>query len=157
MVEQKQMKAETFEQLVDWTSGLHKHLAESLEQGEIQAQGEKAQWLLHYLAEHERTLTDVVQRMKEKADPKALNTWLYEHLSEKMPPANGRQLSFSNMDFEEISAQIFEIHNQLIELYRSMSGRAPTPEIRELMEELLDLEEHETLRLAGQVDSVRGM
>lgn len=156
MVDEK-MQAETFEQLIDWTSKLHKHLAARLDQGVSGASGEKAKWLLQYLADHERKLNDLVIKVRQHADASALNTWLYEHLSEKMPADERDGRSFANMDFEQISEEIFAIHNQLIELYRSAAGRAPTAEAKALMEEMLEIQEHETLHLAEQVDSVRAM
>ena len=143
----KKMQAETYEQLIEWTGTLHRNLAERLEAGMSSDPGEKAKWLLEYLADHERKLSD----------SGALDTWLYEHLSEKLPADKRDSVSFAGLTFEQISEEIFAIHNQLIELYRSAAGRAPTPEVREMMEELLELEEHETLHLAQQVDSVRGM
>lgn len=153
----KKMQAETYAQLIEWTGALHRKLADLLEQGISGEQGEKAKWLLEYLADHERKLNDVVSKVNQHADSRALHTWLYEHLSEKLPADKRQTLSFVGKNFEEISEEIFAIHNQLIELYRSAAGRAPTSEVRELMQELLELEEHETLRLAEQVDSVRAM
>ncbi|WP_022963917.1 hypothetical protein [Halopseudomonas pelagia] len=153
----KKMQAETYEELIEWTGALHRNLAERLEQGMTGESGEKAKWLLEYLADHERKLNDVVSKIKQHGDAGALHTWLYEHLSEKLPADKRQTLSFVGLGFEEISEEIFAIHNQLIELYRSAAGRAPTPEVRELMEELLALEEHETLLLAKQIDSVRAM
>lgn len=153
----KKMQAETYEQLIEWTGALHRNLAERLELGLAGEPGEKAKWLLEYLADHERKLTDVVSKVSKHGDAGALHTWLYEHLSERLPADKRQTLSFLGMSFEEISDEIFIIHNQLIDLYRSAAGRAPTPEVRELMEELLELEEHETLRLAKQIDSVRAM
>ncbi|MEH6498673.1 MAG: hypothetical protein V7751_04730 [Pseudoalteromonas distincta] len=153
----KKMQAETYEQLIEWTGTLHRNLAERLEAGMSSDPGEKAKWLLEYLADHERKLSDVVSKIRAQGDSGALHTWLYEHLSEKLPADKRDSVSFAGLTFEQISEEIFAIHNQLIELYRSAAGRAPTPEVREMMEELLELEEHETLHLAQQVDSVRGM
>ncbi|WP_394240782.1 hypothetical protein [Halopseudomonas laoshanensis] len=153
----KEMQSETYEELIEWTGALHRKLAERLEQGMDGEPGEKAKWLLEYLADHERKLNDVVSKISKHGNAGALHTWLYEHLSEKLPTDKRQTLSFVGMSFEEISEAIMDIHNQLIELYRSAAGRAPTPEVRELMEEMLELEEHETLRLASQVDSVRAM
>lgn len=153
----KKMKSETYEELIEWTGALHRNLAERLDQGMTAGTGEKVKWLLEYLADHERKLNDVVGKISKHGDAGALHTWLYEHLSEKLPADKRQTQSFAGMDFEQISEEILDIHNQLIELYRSAAGRSPTPEVRELMEELLELEEHETLQLAKQIDSVRAM
>ena len=63
----------------------------------------------------------------------------------------------SNLSVDDISATVFGVHQQLIELYRYLMGRADTPELRELISELLDLEQHEAMRLAYQVDRLNDL
>lgn len=56
------------------------------------------------------------------------------------------------MSVDEISREIFAIHNQIIDLYRSLETRPGLDRARELLGEMLQLEEHETMRLAQQVN-----
>ena len=121
------MKAETFEDLIEWNAGVHDMLA------------------------------NIVRKVGGHADDKALNTWLYEHLSEELLPKHDLKVDFNNWDYERISKTVFDIHNQIIDLYRSLLERAPIPEAGEVMRELYDMQKHETLRLADQVNNGRSL
>ena len=151
------MQAQTFQYLVEWTSNFHRNLANKLEEGLDEQSDEKARRLMEYLVDNERKLSAEVEGFKNQADPKALKTWLYEHLTETLPPSDHRELPFGEMDFEQISAEIFDVHNQVIETYKTMEARAAIPEAQDLMKRILELEQNETLRLADQITSYRDM
>lgn len=151
------MKAETFEDLIKWNSGVHDMLADRMQHAvEINAD-ERAKGLLIYLAGHERMLADTVRKIGDRADQKALKTWLYEHVSEDLPPRDDRKLDFDHWDYEQISAEVVDIHNQIIELYRYMVERAAIPEEEEVMQQLYDLQINETMHLADQVNNGRSL
>jgi hypothetical protein len=65
--------------------------------------------------------------------------------------------AYDTMTVEEISLDIFTIHNQVIDLYRSLARRAEIDGARNLAEDLLRMEEHETMRLARQVSRIHEM
>lgn len=151
------MQAETFADLIKWNSGVHDMLADRMQKAAELNGDERAKGLLTYLADHERMLADTVRKVGDRADEKTLKTWLYEHVSEDLPPRDDRKIDFDNWDYERISEEVFDIHNQIIELYRYMAERAAIPEAEEVMQELYDLQKHETLRLADQVNSGRSL
>lgn len=151
------MKAETFEDLIKWNSGVHDMLAARMEKGADDNGDERAKGLLTYLANHERTLADTVRKIGDRADQKALKTWLYEYVSEDLPPRDDRNLDFDHWDYEQISAEVVDIHNQIIELYRYMVERAAIPEEEEVMQQLYDLQKNETMHLADQINNGRSL
>ena len=151
------MKAETFEDLIEWNAGVHDMLADRMHKGAEVNGDERAKGLLIYLAGHEQTLANIVRKVGDHADDKALNTWLYEHLSEELLPKHDLKVDFNNWGYERISKTVFDIHNQIIDLYRSLLERAPIPEAGEVMRELYDMQKHETLRLADQVNNGRSL
>lgn len=150
------MKVETFADLIDWTRALHQRLAECLSHCSTHAERLQAQWLLTYLAEHESKLAKIVEDFEKRADPKALNTWVYDYLQhEPIDPHRSCDAPYSSMTVEEICQSVFDLHNQVTGLYRYLLGRAEIPEARELLESLLAMEEHETMRLAQQSNRIR--
>ena len=152
------MKAETFADLIDWTRAMYHRLAECLAHCSTQSERELAKLLLTYLADHEATLETIVDGFEKRADPKALNTWVYDYLGhEPIDPHQACDAPFAAMSFDEICASVFALHNQVTTLYRYLLGRAEIPEARELLEALLDMEEHETMRLAQQSNRIRDM
>ena len=54
---------------------------------------------------------------------------------------------FAQMNADEIITEITHQHGQVIELYRYLRGRDAAPSYRELLDQLLSLEEHEAMRM----------
>jgi hypothetical protein len=77
--------------------------------------------------------------------------------NEPIDPHRACDRPFAQMSVEEICEAVFDLHNQVIELYRYLQGRAEIPEARELLQALLEMEEHETMRLAQQSNRIRDM
>lgn len=144
------MQTETYDYLLQWTGDLHAIIADRLEEAMTPETDQRTRWLMEYIAGHERELAATVRRYREQAAEAASRTWLYEHIGEDVPPNSRWVLHFDGMDAEQISARVFELHGQLIEVYTSMKGRAPIPAAEELMDNMLTLEEGATRRLAEQ-------
>lgn len=144
------MQTETYDYLLQWTAQLHEIIAERLEQALTPDTDQRSRWLMEYIIGHERELANTVRRYREQVGAAESRTWLYEHIGEDVPPNARWELSFIGMNTDQISAQVFDLHNQLIEVYTSMSGRAPIPAAAELMENMLTLEQGATRRLAEQ-------
>lgn len=144
------MQTETYDYLLQWTSELHQIIAERLQQVISPDTDQRTRWLLEYIASQERELAKTVKRFRQQAGAAESRTWLYEHIGENVPPNARWELSFVGKTADQISEQVFELHNQLIEVYTSMSGRAPIPAAMELMGDMLTLEQGATRRLAEQ-------
>ena len=144
------MKAETYDYLLEWTSALHTIIADRMEEALTADVDQRSRWLMEYVAGHERDIARTVDQFRAQAGKAESQTWLYEHIGEDLPPRADWELSFVGKDFNEINEQLFRLHDQLIEVYTSMTGRAPIPAAVELMNNMLMLEEGETRRLAEQ-------
>lgn len=151
------MKIERFEDLIDWTREMHALLGRCMAQGSDRHTETRAKWLLVYLADHERVLAETIGRIEQHADPKALHTWIYDYLARTPVLPNQACKQYENMSVDEISREIFEIHNQVLDLYRSLARRADIDGARALAVDLLQLEEHETMRLAAQIGRMNEM
>lgn len=147
------MEVRTFEELIEWTRQLHAHLADCLKDCASQHQEERARMLLDYLACHEAELELIVAEFERQADQKALKTRLYDYLAHK-PIETHRTCDghYANLDYEGICKEVFDYHDQAIALYRELARKAEIPEARDLMQSLLEMEEHESMRLAQQVN-----
>lgn len=144
------MQTETYDYLLQWTMELHEIIAQRLEQAIGPDTDQRTRWLMEYIASHERELASTVKRYREQAGISESRTWLYEHIGEDVPPNARWELSFVGKNADQVSEQVFHLHNQLIEVYTSMSGRAPIPAAAELMNNMLVLEQGATRRLAEQ-------
>eukprot|EP00903_Cladosiphon_okamuranus_P002290 g2288.t1 len=145
------MKVKTISDLIDWTRLMHRQLGERLTSGSALHEQELARMLLSYLADHEAALEKIIEGFEQRADIKALNTWVYDYLNhEQINLQRSTDVPFEKMTFNEICRSVFDVHNQAIDLYRDLLRRADIPEVKELLKSLLDIEEHETMRLAQQ-------
>ncbi|MCW3147804.1 ATPase [Stutzerimonas stutzeri] len=151
------MKIERFEDLIDWTRETHGLLARCMAHSSDRHAETRAKWLLVYLADHERALAETIGKIEQHADPKALHTWIYDYLARTPVLPNQACKPYENMDVDEISREIFDVHNQVLDLYRSLARRADIDGARSLADDLLQLEEHETMRLAQQVGRINEM
>ncbi|MFL1467736.1 ATPase [Marinobacter sp. HN1S83] len=146
------MEIKTFGELIDWTRGLHAHLARCLAHCATKNEEERARALLDYLATHESEIERIVKEFENQGDAKALDTRVYDYLAHN-PVKTHRTCDepYAELDFEGICREVFDFHEQIIDLYRTLIGKAEIPEAKELLESLLTMEENESMRLARQV------
>jgi hypothetical protein len=114
--------------------------------------------LLEYLASHETEMEKMVAAFERQADPKAMRTYVYDHIPHN--PITTHLVCddhYTKLDAAAISAEVFDFHEQIISLYRTLVGKAEIQEAAELVRSLLDMEEHETKRLVRQVERMDEM
>jgi|TARA_Y100000782_G_C10123737_1_gene239834 hypothetical protein len=146
------MNIERCEELLDWTSHAHTRLSTCMTEGAEDRSDSLAKMLLVYLAQHEQELTRTIARIKEHADPRALQARLPEALEGDVLALDLDGEAYAQMSVDDISREVFAIHNRIIDLYRSLEKRPGLGKASELLGEMLQLEEHETMRLAQQVN-----
>lgn len=152
------MEIKTFEDLIDWTRQLHAHLAKSLQASAAKNTNERASALLDYVASHESLLEQAVAEYEKQADPKAMKTRLYDYANHR-PIESHRTCDthYADLDFASIEREIFDFHDQVMDLYDALIGKAEIPEAKSLLEDLKALEEHEAMRLARQIGRMDDM
>lgn len=148
------MEIRTFEDLIDWTRQLHAHLAQCLHESAAKHKNERASALLDYVSHHERLLERTVAEFEKQADPKALKTRLYDYANFEHKPIKSHRTCdthYAELDFAGIEREVFDFHDQVVDLYDSLIGKAEIQEAKTLLEDLKALEEHEAMRLARQI------
>lgn len=148
------MDIKTFEDLITWARELHANLSRCLSECSTKNPDERAQALLTYLADHESELARITDEFEKQADPKALKTRVYDYLNNEHKRIKAHESCdghYANLDFDGIEREVFAFHDQLIDLYDSLAGKAEIPEAKELVESMRAMEEHEAMRLASQI------
>ena len=147
------MEIRTYHDMIEWTRDLHGKLAKCLDHAASHHSDERAALLLQYLASHEYDIEKMVDAFERQADVGAARTLLYDYLS-KNPITTHLVCDdyYGKLDASAICAEVFDFHEQIISLYRSLIGKAEIPEAVELMRSLLEMEEHETKRLVRQTE-----
>tara|TARA_R110001592_G_scaffold356051_2_gene657347 strand:+ start:2236 stop:2556 length:321 start_codon:yes stop_codon:yes gene_type:complete len=101
----------------------------------------------YFLIEFERT-----------ASKNALNTWCYEYL-DKHPIMKHKHsdVPFAYLNTLKITEIVMHMHQQVITLYRDLAAQTAVNSARELLEELLSLEEHEAMRMSQSANRLEDM
>lgn len=152
------MQIKTFSDLIEWTRKLHADLAQCLAHCATRHSDERASLLLEYLASHETEMEKMVTAFEERADPNVALTYLYDYIPHD--PITAHLVCddhYAKLDADAISDEVFDFHEQIISLYRTLVGKAEIQEAAALMQSLLDMEEQETKRLVRQVERMNDL
>jgi hypothetical protein len=147
------MEIKRFKGLVRCTRDLNAHLARSLSSCATGNNEEKrTQAILDYLASHEARIERIVTEVERKDDTSALEMRVYDHLS-RCPIQTHRTCDepYIKLGFSGIRREIFDFHDQVIDLYRILVEKAETPMVKELMESLLTMELNKSSYLSRQI------
>lgn len=142
------MELETVDHLLTWTQDFHRNLQRCLKHCAGAQQSERVRLLTDYLIDHEKELTRLVGQFQQQADKNVLDTWCLEYVNKERVKAHDIcDLPYADMNAQEVVNDVIAQHEKVIDLYRYLVNKAETPEVRELLEELLDLEQHEAMRM----------
>lgn len=152
------MKVETLNELLNWCGAIHAELADRMNRGAAQSPDGPARWLMEYVAKHEAQMADQLEGIEEAADRKALKTWVYDWL-EHPPPKPETVVADADREtaFEAVARAVFDAHNEIMSVLRFLVDRADTPEAKELMQQMLSLEEGHTRQIGQQMHRIRDM
>ena len=146
------MDIKSFGELIEWTRDLHTHLAQCLGHCATRNAEERAGALLEYLASHESELARIVEEFEGQSASNTLETRVYDYLRHN-PIETHRTCDepYAKLDFQGIYREVMDFHEQVMNLYKNLLGKAEIPEARELLEGLLEMETNESMRLARQI------
>lgn len=142
------MHTETLRDVLDWTSRFHSDLRDWMLECSKRAVDERSALLLDYLAKHEEKLARLISAFQQEGDTQALNTWCREHFVKKpviQDDLRGKPVTQLTSD-EMIEFVVFK-HSQITDLYKNLLAKAPIPAMKELLTELVALEEHEIMSM----------
>lgn len=146
------MEIRTFGELIDWTRDLHRHLARCLSHCATRHEEERAKALLAYLAMHEAQLGKIVDEFEHQSAVNTLETRVYDYLQHNAIETHRTcDEHYAKLSFQGIYKEVMDFQDQVMDLYKTLGSKAEIPEARELLQALLDMETHESMRLARQV------
>jgi hypothetical protein len=102
--------------------------------------------LLDYLSQHEQHLEEALADFEGEAKKQILETWLQYKPSINIEKLIGDQSIQPNMPMDEVTKIAIDFDNALIELYRESAAAIDVPQVKQVFENLLEMENHEKLR-----------
>lgn len=152
------MQIEQIKDILDWTVSYHQQMGQCYEQCVNQSESTRIKMLLDYLASHEQQLANAISKYEAIADPRDLGTWCVEYVNKNPMLAHTLcEANLNELDIHQIVAKTIDMHDQLIDLYVHLAARAPTERTKELFDNLVLLEQKETMRMVRDSESLEDL
>ncbi|MCX7818399.1 MAG: hypothetical protein N2652_04200 [Kiritimatiellae bacterium] len=141
------MPFEQTRDVIERARAFHRQLAERFHRIERQSDRERIQMLMDYLAAHEERMERRLAAFETKSARSLLDMW-YQY-----PPPDDvvralEQIRLSpDMTIPEIVCAALHLDEQILRLYRWAADSAPSPQVREVFEALLNEHKEERRRL----------
>lgn len=143
------MRFETTRDVLDCVKRFHRKARNLYSELADQEEQERLKLLLDYLSRHENHLAKSLADYEQETSEKILNTW-FEYVPDQalLEPINHVDTE-PNLSVDEIINLAMRLDNCLIELYKEMIDHSSAiSEVKEVFQNLLDMEKHEQHQLA---------
>ncbi|MGB1311561.1 MAG: ATPase [Leucothrix sp.] len=153
------MKIETLKDFLMWTQKFHQNLAVCMKDCADKNEDEPAKMMLKYLSRNENKLATIIGRFTLISDEKALNTWTYEFFDKSTIIQHDVDCiePFKEIKPKQIVDKVIIQHNEIITLYRDLYSIAVVASTKELLEELISLEENHIKQMAQSANRMNDL
>jgi len=111
---------------------------------------ERTRALLDHMSRHEKHLDGCLAQYEEQVSDNVLDTYFkYGSENTKITSVDDFEIK-PEMNIDDVMAAAMHFDACLIEFYREMARRALSEKVREVFENLLEMEQHEQLELSKQ-------
>lgn len=144
------MRFEQTKDVLNHARDFHAKLARFYHSLADETQQERIKLLLDYFSRHEQHLGDSLDRFEDETSTDILDTWI-DFSQDKQILRFPADIDIEpDMSVEQVIKIAMQLDECLIRLYRQLVDNTNVPELREIFEELLALEESEKHRVARQ-------
>lgn len=138
---------EQVKDVIEYSQEIHIKLADFYDQLSEKHQLSHIKMLLDYLQRHERNLADSLSQYEKDAAQQMMNTWLQYAPTTNVKDKIKYFPIHSDMTLQEVIDIALDLDNALVELYRDVKEHVEIPELKELFQNLIDMEDHEKKRM----------
>lgn len=143
------MTFETTKDVLDHAREFHGQVGEYYRQLGEKNQKERVKMLLEYMSRHEKHLEENLARYEEDVSGRILNTWF------QYPPPPDMLKTCVNLNLEgkenltvdEVIELALKIDDCLIQLYQQMAAESEFEEVKEVFNNLLEMEKQQEMDL----------
>lgn len=112
------------------------------------AEQERVKLLLEYLSRHEKRLSRILEDYEDDVSQTVLDTWFHFTQEEFDLSAYWEAAITADMTAAEVVALALRLDERLLDTYRAMTKNQVPEKVREIFENLLQMEEEEVHKLA---------
>ena len=157
MAEEKIRKFEQVRDVLEYGKFLHAEMKALAERIEDQQQSAHLKLLLEYLKRHEDELASSLDKFEEEIRKNILDVWLPyppdPRIEKKLQAIEIRP----DMSVEEVTKLVMAFEDALIELYKEALNEIDDPNVQEVLQNLVALEDNEKRRFAMNVARLQGI
>ena len=152
------MEPKTLATILDEAVAYHERLVAHLRDCQAKATGEREKMLLDFVADHEEWMCSSLNGLESVQDKSSLKTWFYEYTDRNAVLfSRPEEIPFHTLSYDEISEQILEINQQLIDLFHYLKARSESKASEEATGELLYHMTTNTKSLSKKIADTEGL
>jgi len=148
------MRFEQTRDVLDHAVAFHSRLGKFYHRLSNHTEQQRLKLLLDYFSRHEKHLRRSLEDFEDETAEQLLNTWFDFTTGSDLDKLPAKTEIDPNTTVDQVIHLAMELDDHLIALYREMASRADIPELKQLFESLLKLEEQEQHRMARQALTV---
>ena len=151
------MRFEQVRDILGHAREFHKRLDEFYQNIAQHESAARIKMLLEYLGRHEKFLEQGLANFEENASEQVLDTWFQNAQDKetlKLPKASNIK---SHMSVEDVIHMGLELDDRLISLYKDAAENSEVPEVNEVFNNLLEMEQEEEHHLVRAALDLRDM
>jgi len=150
-------KFDQVKDIIEYSQEIHDRLAGFYDELSDKHQSSRIKMLLDYLRRHERNIAECLSQFENDTAQKMMDTWL-----EFAPTTNiNEKIKYLPLHSDITLAQIVEtaldVDNAIVALYRDLKDHVDLPELKELFENMIEMEDNEKKRLVRDAMSLDDM
>lgn len=142
------MRFQQVRDLLDHARLFHRDLSKFYKSLASNEESERVKLLLDYLGRHEKHLEESLSAYEDDAPTQVLNSWFQFTLDESTLKTPESIQIKPHMTIADVIRMSLSLDDRLIKVYKNIAKTAEVPEVREVFENLLQMEEKEKHTLA---------
>lgn len=151
-------KMHNFEQVkdvLDYGIGVHARLHDVYEKLQRQSEQTRVKMVLDYLSRHEQNREEAMQRFEDGARKNILNMWLQYAPSSKIEQLLTQYDARSDMSVDDVIKLAMSFDDALIALYRETARESDDPRVRDVFQNLAEMENREKQRFIRDAEWIQ--
>jgi len=151
------MQFKTVKDVVDHSRLLHKQISEHYHKLSEETSQARVSMLLEYLKRHEDHLEQTLCKFEQDKSQKVLESWFqYAPDQDIKDVLSGLNIN-EDMSTDDVVEMALKLDDYFIDLYQDMVNSSTSTPVKEVFQNLLDMEEHEKIQLAKTALQINDM
>ena len=135
-------------EMLDRVRDFHEELGNYYHQLSESADRERVKLLLDHISQHKKRLHDGLAAYEKDAPEQVLNTWVDSEYCDRVLAVCERTFASKETDVEGVVKAAIDLDNSLIDFYREVVEHTQSEGVRDVFQNLIEMEEGDLRHLA---------